>query len=108
MIWIGMIFGKNSGNLNIETLKTYGKPQFAYSVVVYKYSKPINWENHNFSSALTETDSSSSDGTDMPSDIIWTPYDGNSEERYTQSDLRNAAYAITITAVVRGSLSIPD
>lgn len=42
MIRIGMIFGKNSSNLNIKTLKTYGKPQFAYSVVVYKYLKRAN------------------------------------------------------------------
>lgn len=39
---------------------------------------------------------------------IWTPYDGNSEERDTKSDLRNAAYAISTTAVVKSSLSTPD
>lgn len=30
------------------------------------------------------------------------------QKRDTNSDLRHAAYAISITAVVRGSLSIPD
>lgn len=44
----------------------------------------------------------------MPSDIIWSPYDGNSEEGDTKSDLGNAAYAINIAAIVRGSLSNPD
>lgn len=39
---------------------------------------------------------------------IWAPHDGNSEERDTKSDLKNADYAISITAVVIGNLSVPD
>lgn len=105
MICIQMIFGKSSGNLNIKTLNIYGKPQFTYSVVVYKYLKHVNnLENHSFSSALTETDSS----------FFWWHrwiyglHDRNSDERNTKSDLRNAAHTINITAVVRGSLSISE
>lgn len=39
MIWIGIVFEKSSGNLIIKTLKTYGKSQFTYSVVIYKHLK---------------------------------------------------------------------
>lgn len=39
---------------------------------------------------------------------IWAPHDGNSGERDTKSDLRNADYAIRVTAVVIGNLSVPD
>lgn len=65
----------------------------------------INLKNHSFSSALTETANSI---LLLAQIKIQTPYDVNSADKRYKSDLKNADYAISITAVVIGSLSVAE